>query len=291
MMSVDEAIVVSDKLAQISPQIISVGGGEPLLHPHLPDMVSAFAKHHIPVMISNGWFINADNAKELFSRGMYEISVSCDYADPARHDAQRGVEGAYHRAMRALKCLVDNRVTNEQRVHMISVVMDDNIDDIEKLVHIAKDLGITYLLTLYSDKRGSLALRNAPEQTSRRLLALKDKYPEFVVLRGYLKRFSEALENQGIGPCYAGKNLCNIDCNGDVSLCIDRIDEPVANILKEDIFQVKRALLEAHQANKCKSCWTSCRGTIETLMYDRNVVTNLMDYYQLAKPVRLTHQN
>jgi MoaA/NifB/PqqE/SkfB family radical SAM enzyme len=283
-LSAAQASIISDKLAQIGPQIVSIGGGEPLLHPELMDIVSALSRHHIPVMICNGWYIDRNNARELFERGMYEVSVSVDYADAARHDRQRGVEGAYQRALAALECLVANRVHPEQRVHMISVVMDDNIDDIEKLIRLSADMGVTYLLTLYSDKRGALATRASAPETTRRLLELKARYAEFVVLRGYIGRFSEAIANDGIGPCYAGKNLCNVDSQGQVSLCIDRVDEPVANLLTDDVETVERALLSAHRRNQCKSCWTSCRGTIETLMYGGDRLMNLLDYYQLAKP-------
>ena len=284
----EQVRVISDKLARIGPQIVSIGGGEPLLHPELMDIVSAISRHHLPVMICNGWFITPDNARELFSRGMYEISVSCDYADAEKHDRQRGVEGAYVRALAALRCLAENRICAEQRVHMISVVMDDNLDEIEKLIHIARDLGVTYLLTLYSDKRGTLKARPPRPEVSRRLLALKERYPEFVVLRGYIGRFSEALADEGVGPCFAGKNLCNVDCQGNVSLCIDRLDEPVANLLTQEAEFVREQLLLAHQRNQCRSCWTSCRGTIETLMYGEDRAGNLIDYYRLARPVRLS---
>jgi MoaA/NifB/PqqE/SkfB family radical SAM enzyme len=286
-MSARDAHLISEKLDEIGPQIVSIGGGEPLLHPELMEIVSSISRHHIPVMICNGWFVNQKNARELFERGMYEVSVSCDYADSEKHDRQRGVQGAYQRALSALKCLSENRVHSEQRVHMISVVMEDNLDDIEQLIKIAKDLGVTYLLTLYSDKRGTLAARPPTNETTRRLLELKERYSEFVVLRGYIGRFSEAIDNDGIGPCFAGKNLCNIDCRGNVSLCIDRVAEPVANLLTDDVKTVRNALLAAHAENKCKSCWTSCRGTIETLMYGRNRVGNLLDYYQMAKPAAL----
>lgn len=289
-LSRDQVHVISDKLAQIGPQIVSIGGGEPLMHPELMEIVSTLSRHHLPVMICNGWFVTPENAKELFARGMYEVSVSCDYADAERHDRQRGVEGAYRRALAALRCLAENRTCSEQRVHMISVVMDDNLDDIEQLIHIARDLGVTYLLTLYSDRRGALASRPPVPEVSRRLLALRERYPEFVVLRGYIGRFSEALEREGIGPCFAGKNLCNVDCRGNVSLCIDRLDEPVANLLTDDAQFVRTQLLMAHERNRCQSCWTSCRGTIETLMYGSDRTGNLMDYYRLAKPVRLNQK-
>ena len=50
-MSAAHARIISDKLACIGSQIVSIGGGEPLLHPELMEIVSALARHHIPVMI------------------------------------------------------------------------------------------------------------------------------------------------------------------------------------------------------------------------------------------------
>lgn len=286
-MSASEARLVSDKLARIGPQIVSIGGGEPLLHPEIMEIVSALSRHHIPVMICNGWYMTKEIARELFQRGMYEISISIDYADAEKHDRQRGMPGAFERAQAALRCLAEQRVHPEQRVHMISVVMEDNLEDIEKLARLSRSLGVTYLLTLYSDNRGNLAPRRPALDVSAQLLALKARHPEFVALRGYLARFTQATREGGIGDCKAGKNLCNVDSQGNVSLCIDRLNEPVGNLFTQSAEEVLRRLHAAHRVNRCGSCWTSCRGTIETLMYGEDRGRNLWDYYQLAKPVPL----
>lgn len=284
-LSAAEVGVLSDKLAEVGPQIVSIGGGEPLLHPEIVDVVRALGRHHFPVMICNGWFVTPELARALWEAGMYEISVSLDYADPERHDRQRGAAGAWARAVEALRVLHETRVHDEQRVHMISVIMDDNLDDVEPLLRRSRDLGITYLLTLYSDYRGRKPPRDVDLDVSERLLALKRQYPEFVVLRGYVGAFSRALREHGVGPCYAGRNLCNIDSSGEVSLCIDRIGEPVGNLLEEPMVDIERKLLERFRDNPCQDCWTSCRGTIETLMYGRERLKNLWDYRQLARKV------
>ena len=44
--SAAQAEVISDKLNLVGPQIISIGGGEPLLHPELTAIVRALARHH-----------------------------------------------------------------------------------------------------------------------------------------------------------------------------------------------------------------------------------------------------
>ncbi|HEY3353369.1 MAG TPA: radical SAM protein [Polyangia bacterium] len=279
--------VIGRQLAAIGPQIVSIGGGEPLLHPELVRIVEILARDHFPVMICNGWFVTLAVARDLFRAGIYEVSISVDYADRARHDAQRGVAGAYDRALAALRVLAESRVHPWQRVHMISVVMDDNVDDIERLITLSRELGVTYLVTLYSDGRGRAERRARSAGLGARLLALKDRYPDFVQLRGYLGRFGEAVREGGVGPCRAGRNLCNVDCQGNVTLCIDRLDEPVGNLLTDDARTVERRLLEAHRRNECRSCWTSCRGAIETLMYGSDRLQNLLDYHAMTRSVPL----
>ncbi len=283
-LSADDVRIISDKLAQVGPQIVSIGGGEPLMHPEIYEVISHLATHHFPVMICNGWFVTPEIAKELWKRGMYEISVSVDYADPSKHDKQRNKEGAYDHALKALKWLSDNRTNTTQRVHMISVIMKDNLYEVEPLIKICKDLGITYLVTLYSDSRGTKKCRSANLEVSQHLLKMKEKYPEFVVLRGYIDQFAMAVEENGVSPCYAGKNLINIDSQGNVGMCIDRLDSVVGNILQDDMSVIEQKLLDAHKQNECGNCWTSCRGSIETLMYGKDLWGNVKDYYQMTKP-------
>ncbi|MBI5529505.1 MAG: radical SAM protein [Deltaproteobacteria bacterium] len=278
---------ISENLARIGPQIVSIGGGEPLLHPQIVDVVRALGSRHFPVMICNGWFVTPAIARAVFSAGAYEVSVSVDYADPRRHDSQRGVEGAHRRALDALNILNQARSGPWQRVHMITVVMDDNLEEIEPLIRLCRSMGITYLVTLYSDSRGSKETRAVPRDVSARLVALKRRHPEFVALRGYLGKFSESVGSGGIGPCFAGRNLCNIDNRGNVALCIDRMDEPVGNILADDPLVIEERLLSKHESNTCRACWTSCRGSIETLMYGGGAPANLLDYYRMTRPVAI----
>jgi len=108
-----------------------------------------------------------------------------------------------------------------------------------------------------------------------------------VQLRGYLARFGEAVREEGVGPCYAGKNLCNVDSQGNVTLCIDRLDEPVGNLLTDEMSTIEERLLTAHRRNECRSCWTSCRGAIETLMYGGDLLPNLLDYHRMTREVAL----
>lgn len=285
-LSVEDVEVMVEKLP--SPMIISIGGGEPFMHPRLPEIIRVLARKHFPVMICNGWYVTPENAREVMEAGIHEISVSVDYADPARHDRQRGIPGAFDRALQALELLNKARVSPTQRVHMISVVMDDNLDQIEPLIQLSAERQLTYLLTFYSHNRGRKDRRNGDEDVSTHLLALAKKYPHFVALRGYLEKFTDAVRlEEGIRPCYAGRNLLHIDCQGNVSRCIDRLEDCAGNILTDDFETIRKALFKQQEANDCGACWTSCRGNFETLMYGKQRLRNLIDSYRITKSIPL----
>jgi radical SAM protein with 4Fe4S-binding SPASM domain len=287
-LSLEQVRIIAEKLRPLGPQFISLGGGEPLLHKELFDIIRVLARDNFPVMICNGWYMTPENARMLFEAGLYEVSISIDYADADKHDAQRDKPGSFDRALKALAMLNENRVHPDQRVHMISVVMEDNIDEIEPLVKISKEMGITYLLTFYSNSRGRKEARIRPTEIARRLLDIQKRYPELVSLPEFLSRFAEAGEaGHGVGPCYAGKNLYNIDCQGNVTRCIDRLDDPVGNILTDPLETIVKGLQAQFETQDCQDCWTSCRGSIEALLYGKQKIANLRAYHRMIKPIPL----
>lgn len=289
-LSTTDVQTIAEKLKPLNPLLISLGGGEPFMHKELVEIVRILSKANFLAMISNGWYVTPEMAKSILQyAGMYEVSISIDYATAEKHDQQRGKEGAFDHAVNALKNLHENRSYPHQRVHMISVVMDDNLDEIEALIQLAKKIGVTYFVTLYSEGRGEKPTRLSRQEVSHELLRLKRKYPtDFVSLPAYLERFSEiTTEKQGITPCYAGKNLFNIDCQGNVTLCIDQLQNPVGNILTDNLPELLEKLFTQHQKNDCGACWTSCRGNIEPLLYSEHRLRNFFDTYQMTKPIPL----
>lgn len=264
-LSLAEIEVISDKLSSFGTLAISLAGGEPVLREDLLSIIRILAKKHFPIMITNGWFINKENARALWSAGLQEISVSVDYADAAQHDTMRGCAGAFEKATTALQLLHDHRPSLRNRVHMISVLMDDNIEEIEKMILLAKELGVTYMVNLYSYQRGKKEERLPKEKVSEKLLSLKAKYPHFVSLTSYLRQIDEALENKGVSNCQAGRFYMNIDNYGQVSRCTETTDQPLANFLVDSPTQIKAKLLAAQQNSTCRHCWTSCRGWAESL--------------------------
>jgi MoaA/NifB/PqqE/SkfB family radical SAM enzyme len=222
-------------------------------------------------------------ARDILRAGLQEISVSIDYRDPARHDAMRGCQGAWDRGIKALELLNRSRPDRRNRVHMISVLMDDNLEDIEELIKLARDLGVTYMLNLYSWNRGTKPRRLPGTRVSEHLIGLKRKYPEFVTLTSYLERLDQAIAEGGIGDCRTGRVLMNIDNRGNVARCTETLDEPIGNILTDDICDVRGRLHEVQRTRPCAQCWTSCRGFAESMMKPPRL-RQFREFYTSVKP-------
>ena len=90
------------ELADAGTFLVSVEGGEPTLRPDLVEIVRAFGVRHLPVLYTNGWHVTPELARSLFDAGLTQVGVSIDFSDPIRHDAKRGLAGAYERAWRAV---------------------------------------------------------------------------------------------------------------------------------------------------------------------------------------------
>ena len=265
-LTVNQIRHIGVQLNKLGTLIVSLAGGEPLMRDDLCEIIGVLKQaNHFPILITNGWFVDDLRAREIQAAGLQEISVSVDYRDPAKHDAQRGLPGAWDRAVNALQLLLKHRKDRRNRVHMISVLMDDNLEEIEPLIKLSRELGVTYMVNLYSWNRGAKARRAPEERVAAQLLELKRRYPEFVTLTTYIEHLDQAIAEGGIGNCQAGRLLLNIDHRGDVARCTETLNEPVGNILRDDALEIRRRLLEVQRGKACNQCWTSCRGFAESM--------------------------
>lgn len=265
-LSLDDVRLIGKKLNQLGTLIISLAGGEPLIREDLDAIITILNEaHHFPILITNGWYVDESRAKSILRAGLQEISVSVDYATPERQDAQRGQPGSWERAIRALELLHRYRPDRRNRVHMITVLMDDNLEEIEPLIRLARELGVTYMVNLYSWNRGTKSPRLPGHSVTQHLLELKRRYPEFISLTSYLEKMDQAIATGGIGACQTGRLLLNIDHRGGVARCTETLDEPVGNILTDDVGAIRQRLNDVQRTRPCAQCWTSCRGFAESM--------------------------
>lgn len=285
--TVEQFEVGSQKLASLGALFVSLAGGEPLLRPDFPDIVRAVAEWHMPFFTTNGALVTKELAEEVYAAGLWGASVSIDYADARRHDKARGVKGGYDQAVAALEHLSKARRYPWQRANLLCVLLHDNLDQIEDLIRLAAKLDAYFMVQPYSiRKTGSDHFRHTDGPVSPRLLELKRKYPNFLSNPYFLGNFDRYL-NGGVPDCRAGTAFFNIDSTGDVSICVEQRDRPVANLYRHSAQRIVEALRSAGADNGCVDCWYNCRGEVECLYKPASLVKSLPQYFfDLGRPSR-----
>jgi len=296
------------KLGQWGSLLISLAGGEPLLRDDLPDIVRAIGRYHFPFVTTNGYLATPALASELFEAGLWGVSVSIDYADPVRHNRARGNPDAYEHAVSALKYFSAARRHPWQRVNLMCVLLDDNLDQVEPLIKLAADYDAYFMIQPYCQlKTGSKKFiyknrqnfseidaktpehhQNSPE-VSNFLLKLRRKYPNFLSNPSFLSRFDLALTT-GIPHCAAGKAFFNIDSTGDIAICVEERPRPVTNLYTSNCATIKQKLNLAAKNNHCQKCWYNCRGEVETLYNPLGLLQSLPTLlFDTGKPTKDKH--
>src|SRR5438128_7797892 len=72
-----------DKLAELGTSVVTISGGEPMMHPELDQIVRHIRSHGmIAGLISNGYYFTPDRIKRLNHAGLEYLQISIDNVNP-----------------------------------------------------------------------------------------------------------------------------------------------------------------------------------------------------------------
>jgi MoaA/NifB/PqqE/SkfB family radical SAM enzyme len=72
-----------DKLAALGTSIVTISGGEPLMHPHLDEIIRHIRAHgQIAGLISNGYYFTPERIERLNRAGLDALQISIDNVEP-----------------------------------------------------------------------------------------------------------------------------------------------------------------------------------------------------------------
>jgi MoaA/NifB/PqqE/SkfB family radical SAM enzyme len=78
-----EMLARVDKLAALGVSIITISGGEPLLHPQLEDIIRRIRSHGaIATLISNAYLMSSERIRALNAAGLDYLQISIDNVEP-----------------------------------------------------------------------------------------------------------------------------------------------------------------------------------------------------------------
>ena len=104
--STAECFKTIDALAGFSKPMIILTGGEPLMRADIFDVARYATEKGCRVVLATcGHLLTPDIAAKLKSSGVMAVSVSLDAATAEKHNAFRGVAGAYEKTLAGLELL------------------------------------------------------------------------------------------------------------------------------------------------------------------------------------------
>ncbi len=267
-LTLDDYRRVEEQLTQMGTFLISLEGGEPFIRPDIFEIVRIFGRRHLAVLYTNGWYVDEQAARTVFAGGLAQIGISIDYPDAARHDANRGLAGAHDRAWLAVELCRDAAPRGGRQVHVMTVLMRDNANDLERLLLMSASRGVGHYVTLLSNHgtRWGKCDKDLPAPgISARLLDLWRRYPHLRIFRDYLAKMDTFLAHGAMPVCRAGLQSFNIDHVGNVAPCIERIDTVAGRVRCEPLSEIHKRLVKLNAGKECQQCWTACRGYNQAL--------------------------
>jgi MoaA/NifB/PqqE/SkfB family radical SAM enzyme len=139
VLSTEEAYSVIDQIKKTGKPIVVLSGGEPLLREDIFAIAQYGTEQGLRmVMGTSGYFLDQAMAKKIHEAGIKAVAISIDSADPANHDAFRGVNGVWERAVQAIQFCQNEGIG----VQINMSVMRSAFGDVEDMIEMGTALGV-----------------------------------------------------------------------------------------------------------------------------------------------------
>ena len=128
--------------------VLSFGGGEPLLHPELSEMVTMAKRRGFTCTVTTNGTLLRDRASGLVEAGLDNLVLSIDGPEKV-HDSIRGVPGTFAKAKAGAKELLRIQRTegrSKPRLRINCTINSRNFGLLSEIVGIAEDFGAESLI-------------------------------------------------------------------------------------------------------------------------------------------------
>jgi radical SAM family uncharacterized protein len=230
---------------------VAFEGGEPLLRRDLVEIL-AFSRS-LPLhtsIVTNGTLLESRIAEIApYINGV--IYVSLDGLEKT-HDAIRGVDGSFEKAIRGIRA-----ARKKVAVTINSTVMAENIDEIESLVQLAKELDTKISIAIaheYCNANASSPDADKIPKIAHKLMQMKREGYPIVNSKGYFKVMAKEKKWQ----CKPW-TMMNIDPNGNVVLpCYVHNDYAAKTSIFEKGLRDAISNFDWEKIENCQRCSLHC---------------------------------
>ncbi|HEV2388466.1 MAG TPA: radical SAM protein [Candidatus Acidoferrales bacterium] len=207
-----------DLLASFGTGIITLSGGEPLLHPDLDDVIRQIRRHRIIAgMITNGYLLTRQRIEGLNAAGLEYLQISIDNVQP--DDASKKSLKVLDRKLVLLGEFADFHVN----INSVLGSGVKNPEDALTVAHRAVELGFTSTVGILHDENGQLLpLGGREREIFREIMKLGKR--SFARINGFQNDIADGREHQW--RCRAGSRYLYICEDGLVHYCSQQRGHP-----------------------------------------------------------------
>jgi MoaA/NifB/PqqE/SkfB family radical SAM enzyme len=233
-----------DHLADLGTTIITISGGEPLLHPDL-DLLIARIRHHgmIAGMITNGYLLTAERIQRLNRAGLEHLQISIDNVMP--DDVSKKSLKVLDKKLQLLAEYAEFHVN-------INSVVGGGIRNPKDALTVGKraiELGFTSTIGIIHDGDGQLQPLQAEEREVYSAMRAMEK-ASYARINGFQDNIAHGRENNW--RCRAGARYLYVCEDGLVHYCSQQRGYPAKPLMQYTTDDIRREYRTA------KSCAPRC---------------------------------
>lgn len=278
-LNLDEITGIVKAAGRLKTMVISITGGEPLLHPDIMKILGEISAQGIAAnLCTNGTLLTPERVRALAGTSLRSVSISLDGSTAAEHDLIRGRAGAFDAAIEGIRLLREN--LPEVAINLNCTLTRDNFRKLPGILSLAGRLGCRKINI--APVHTNLQHRDRPKENFSDLMfklnELSQLTQELIGNRILAKELGLRLssstfldniprfytEPQRWHQCYAGYASCAVSPWGDVAPCADLDstlnirDRPLDEIWRSAEFQALRS-----RVDKCSGpCWDTTNAEI-----------------------------
>ncbi len=227
----DEVCRRIDALHRLKVIHITLLGGEPLMHPMLPEIVSYGRRYSTVSITTNGFLVSDGIIEKLNAADLSHMQVSID---AVRVDPSRFIQ----KTLKPLRPKLERlKELAKFDVHLAAVLCEQSKDEIRPLLQAAKEMDIPITLSVVHDKYGQRAISGEPYLSLWKYYGENANHFGFGMIDyDYSKRLLQGERPEWI--CRAGARSLYIDEFGKVQLCASqrgRLNKPLEQYTWDDI--------------------------------------------------------
>jgi MoaA/NifB/PqqE/SkfB family radical SAM enzyme len=256
-----------EQLGKLQTGVITLSGGEPLLHPELDDIIRAIRKNAtLAGLITNGYLLTADRIKKLNSAGLDYLQISIDNVKP--DEVSKKSLKVLDKKLQLLSEHADFHVN-------INSVLGGGISTPEDALVVGKramDLGFTSTVGIIHDGDGQL---RPLAQREREVFIEMKKFEKTHFSR--LNYFQEQIANGEPSDwrCRAGARYLYICENGLVHYCSQQRGFPAKPLDEYTVEDIRREYIT--QKSCAPLCTVSCVHQISYFDFFRGKQTRTVE--------------